>query len=207
MSLRAIFGQSFQIAGLNSFATDDLVNVGAYSGLETSRSDYVGSIGLDLVNGLSATAQGRFDQADFSLQRTDLGLAYSGRRLSTALAYTFVTPQPGYGTDTDRREFKGAASFRFAESWRAFGSIDYDIEDDIIARSAFGIGYDDECTAISLAYTQTRDNVDDAVDWSVGFRISLRTLGDFKVGTDDDIGYNSKLWNNGGRDEDPIEFF
>ncbi|MGO7823063.1 LPS assembly protein LptD, partial [Rhizobium ruizarguesonis] len=40
--LHCIFGQSYQISGQNSFATDDLVNVGADSVLETDRSDYVG---------------------------------------------------------------------------------------------------------------------------------------------------------------------
>ncbi len=33
--LHGIFGQSYQLAGQNSFATDDLVNAGANSGLET----------------------------------------------------------------------------------------------------------------------------------------------------------------------------
>ena len=42
----AILGQSYQVGGENSFAAPDLVNVGAYSGLETPTSDYVGLFGL-----------------------------------------------------------------------------------------------------------------------------------------------------------------
>ncbi|GKX32831.1 MAG: LPS-assembly protein LptD [Rhizobiaceae bacterium MnEN-MB40S] len=203
MSLRGVFGQSFQLAGLNSFATDDLVNVGASSGLETARSDYVGGIGLDLPNGLTFTTQGRFDEADFSLQRLDLGGSYSGRNFSTAISYTSVVPQPGYGTDSYRHEFKGAASVRFAEYWRAFGAIEWDLENDIITNNTWGFGYDDECTAISLAYTQTRDE-NEAVDWSIGVRISLRTLGDFKVGRSEDVGYDSKLWDNNDNGSSPF---
>ena len=41
-----IVGQSYHLAGENSFAAPDLVNAGAYSGLETDTSDFVGLIGF-----------------------------------------------------------------------------------------------------------------------------------------------------------------
>ena len=65
----ALFGQSYQLAGLNSFASPDLVNVGAYSGLETSTSDYVALAGFTSPFGLSASASGRFDEQTFELRR------------------------------------------------------------------------------------------------------------------------------------------
>ncbi len=182
VSLRGIFGQSYQIAGLNSFATDDLVNVGAFSGLETDRSDYVGSVGVDLPNGFSMTAEGRFDETSFTLQRSDVGVSYSGKIVSTSFAHTTVKPQPGYGSTTSRNELKGAASVKFAEYWRAFGSISYDIENKFMADNTIGFGYADECFAITLSYTQQRD-VDSAIDWSVGAKISLRTLGSVNFGS------------------------
>ena len=42
----ALFGQSYQVGGENSFASPDYVHVGAYSGLETPTSDYVGLVGF-----------------------------------------------------------------------------------------------------------------------------------------------------------------
>ena len=42
----AVLGQSYQVGGQNSFAQPDLVNVGAFSGLETPTSDYVGLFGF-----------------------------------------------------------------------------------------------------------------------------------------------------------------
>ncbi len=184
VSLRGIFGQSFQIAGLNSFATPDLVNVGSNSGLETTKSDYVGSIGVDLPNGFSLTAAGRFDEETFALERSDIGGSYSSRAFSTSFAHTTVQPQPGYGSSTSRHEVKGAASFRFAEVWTTFGSISYDIENRLISDNTIGMGYDDECFAIKISYSQTRDS-NQAVDWSVGASISLRTLGDVTFGSGD----------------------
>ncbi|MEM6461947.1 MAG: LPS-assembly protein LptD [Pseudomonadota bacterium] len=184
VSLRGVFGQSYQLAGLNSFSTDDLVNVGSESGLENSRSDYVGSVGVDLPNGFSMTLEGRFSEESFAVERSDLGLIYTSERFSTSLAHTTVEPQPGYGSSSRRNELKGSASVRVAEYWSAFGSISYDIEDDFIADNTIGFSYDDECFVFTLAYSQQRD-VNQAVDWSLGARISLRTLGDIRIGTGD----------------------
>jgi LPS-assembly protein len=184
VSLRSIVGQSYQIAGLNSFSTNDLVKVGASSGLDTSRSDYVGSIGVDLPNGFSMTAEGRFDETSFALQRSDIGASYSNSRISTSVAHTTVKPQPGYGSSTDRNEIKGAASINLTQNWRAFGSASYDIQNDILANNTVGFGYHDECFDISLSYSQTRDS-NQAVDWSFGASISLRTLGDISFGSED----------------------
>ena len=184
ISLRGVFGQSYQLAGLNSYATEDLVNVGAFSGLETSRSDYVGSVGVDLPSGFSMTAEGRFDEEAFTLQRSDLGVSYVQRRFSASVAHTTVKPQPGYGSDTDRNEIKGAASINFGESWRAFGSLSYDIEDSLLSDNTIGFGYRDECIDISFFYRQNRDS-NQAIDWSFGVMLTLRTLGDFNFGSGD----------------------
>ena len=188
VSLRGIFGQSYQLGGLNSFSTPDLVNVGASSGLETTRSDYVGSIGFDLPSGFSMTAAGRFDEETFEMQRSDVGVVYASKRFTTSLAHTNVKPQPGYGSPNQRSEFKGFASINLTENWRAFGSASYDLEDDFLANNTVGFGYYDECIDISLYYTQTRDS-NQAVDWSIGASISLRTLGDINVGSQSIAGF------------------
>ncbi|MGO4841128.1 LPS assembly protein LptD, partial [Rhizobiaceae sp. 2RAB30] len=67
----AIVGQSYHIAGDNSFDNPDLVNVGAYSGLETERSDYVGLVGFATPFGLSASASTRRDVQTLDVRRAD----------------------------------------------------------------------------------------------------------------------------------------
>src|SRR5690606_29177468 len=47
----ALVGQSYHIAGLNSFATPDLVHAGAESGLETDVSDFVAMVGVSSPDG------------------------------------------------------------------------------------------------------------------------------------------------------------
>ena len=43
-SINFLFGQSYQLFGMNSFAVADLTNTGVDSGLQSARSDYVASI-------------------------------------------------------------------------------------------------------------------------------------------------------------------
>jgi LPS-assembly protein len=182
-AVRAIAGQSFHLGGLNSFATDDLVKAGSDSGLETDRSDYVSMIGIDAPSGLTASLSGRFDERTLDLRRADTTLGYEGIRWQTALTYTRIEAQPTYGSRFDQDEIQTAAAYRFHDYWSVFGSVTYDINDEVITRDGLGITYDDQDTLFSLVYQRERDDEDSvANDWSIGARISFRTLGDINVG-------------------------
>lgn len=181
--LRAIAGQSFHLGGLNSFATDDLVKVGADSGLETKSSDYVAMVGIDAPYGLMASLSGRLDEDDLALRRADATVGYLGLTWQAALTYTRIEAQPVYGSPSDQDEIQTAAAYRFHDYWSVFGALTYDINNDVISRNGFGVTYDDQDTLFSIVYQQERDT-DSSVanDWSIGARISFRTLGDIDVG-------------------------
>src|SRR5690606_36149722 len=130
----ALFGQSYQIGGQNSFDTPDLVNVGAYSGLETDTSDFVALAGISSPGGFSASVSGRFDENTFEARRTEVKAAYSGSPVSSTSSYTFIQALPLYGFDTDRHEVSLGASTRLGQNWRLFGSGTYDVENSYLAR-------------------------------------------------------------------------
>lgn len=178
----AIFGQSYHIAGLNSYATPDLVNAGAYSGLETERSDYVALFGLRSPNGFAGSFGGRFDQRSWDVQRFETRAAYTSTPLSLQAKYAFIKAQPLYGFDTDRHQISLGASKQIEEFWRVYGSGTYDIKSDLMVSNAFGIGYDDECFSFALTYSQNRSLVAGTSEIersrSIGFNLSFRTLGD-----------------------------
>ncbi len=182
-ALRAIAGQSFHLGGVNSFASDDLVKAGANSGLETDRSDYVTMIGIDAPSGITASFSGRFDEKNLDMRRADATLGYQGILWQTAVTYTSIQAQPLYGSTTDQDEIQTAAAYKFADYWSVFGSITYDLNSNVITRNGVGITYDDRDTIFSLVYKEERDsNQSIANDWSIGARISFRTLGDIYVG-------------------------
>ncbi|MFC5384373.1 LPS-assembly protein LptD [Aquamicrobium segne] len=178
-SANALFGQSYHLGGENSFAAPDLVNVGANSGLESDRSDYVGMVGFSAPNGISASLSGRFDEENFNVRRTEAKLGYSDEVVSLSARYAFIEKQPDYGFTQDRHEASFGASTQLADNWRIFGSGTYDLEEKLLVKNGIGFGYADECFTFLMTYSQSRDRVDREVSQTVGFNITFRTLGDF----------------------------
>lgn len=179
-----IVGQSYQLAGENSFAAPDLVNAGAYSGLETETSDFVGLIGFATPFGLSASASTRLDEQTLEMRRGELKAGYTGATFAVSARYAFIQAQPLYGFDEDRREMSLGGSARLHENWRVFGSGTYDFEQNVLVRDAVGFAYDDECFTYLMTFSETRDRDTEEVTQSIGFNVSFRTLGDFGSATD-----------------------
>lgn len=179
----AMFGQSYHLNGENSFAAPDLVNVGANSGLESDRSDYVGLVGVSGPSGISASLSGRFDEQTWEVRRSEVKLGYNGGPLALSARYAFIQAQPDYGFTEDRHEVAFGGSAQFAENWRVFGSGTYDLEENVMVKNGIGFGYADECFTYLMTYSQTRDRINKEVSQSIGFNITFRTLGDFGSAT------------------------
>lgn len=181
---QAVFGQSYHLAGLNSFATPDLSQATRNSGLEDDVSDFVGMAGI-AYNGFSLATSARFDKDDFRLERTDVRAGFSQGPLSTSLTFTEIkAPRPNTFDEPDRREITGSAKLKLHDYWSVAASTSYDLVDEKFNRRAFAILYEDECFAFSFAYEHTRDDRDiNARDWKIGARLSFRTLADFQQGS------------------------
>lgn len=182
-STNALFGQSYQIGGQNSFAAPDLVNVGAYSGLETSTSDYVGLVGFNSPSGFSGSLSGRFDEQSFEIRRAEVKAAYSGLPVSLSAKYAFIQAQPLYGFTTDRHEVTLGASTHLNENWRIFGTGTYDLQQSVLVKDGVGFAYNDSCFTYLMTFSESRDSVTKEVSQNVGFNLSFRTLGDFGSST------------------------
>nr|WP_274706828.1 LPS-assembly protein LptD [Allorhizobium sonneratiae] len=190
-TMRSIFGQSYQLAGKNSFATSDLVYAGNESGLEDAVSDYVGMVGLDTPYGVSFSLNGRFDHKDFTVKRTDSDVGYRNDIFKTDMIFSQIAAQPDYGYDTDRQELQNTTSVKIADSWSVFGSLAWDMKNHYISRYGAGFSYDDKSTIFSLVYKYKYDPTSEtANDWSIGARLTFRTLGDVRVGDTDVTTYN-----------------
>ena len=100
--------------------------------------------------------------------------------VSVSGVYSFIEKQPDYGFATDRHEIRGTASVRFAENWRIFGGATHDLTNNVTTRKSIGFAYDDECFTYAMTASEVVNplNEDDR-SRSFGFRISLRTIGDF----------------------------
>ncbi|MDF1607222.1 LPS-assembly protein LptD [Hoeflea sp. YIM 152468] len=182
----AAFGQSYHLAGLNSFATPDLSQATRNSGLEDDVSDFVGAAGFS-IGGFSLASSARFDKDDFRNERTDVRAGLRHGRLSSSLTYSEIkAPRPYVADDEDRRELTAYGSLKVHDYWSVAASTSYDLIDKKFNRKAFALLYEDECFAFSLAYEHKRDdNNTVAQDWKIGARLSFRTLGGLGAGSVD----------------------
>ncbi len=179
-SLDIVAGQSFHLAGQNSFAQRDVVNAGLESGLETDRSDYVASAQFNTGTGLSIRTAGRFDEKNLEVRRAETGITFASPKFSGNINYAFIDAQPNYGFATDRHQVSTSGSIKLGEYWRAFGSVTYDVETSSVIGDSIGIAYDDSCFSFSVAYSENkRQFTGEQVNQAISFSLGFRTIGNY----------------------------
>lgn len=174
----AIFGQSYHLAGKNSFAETDLTGAGADSGLETDVSDFVGALNLDTGKGFSLTSSGRFDKDDFSPNRSDLTASFSKENFNLGLTYSFIEAQSGYGSSSDRGEEVTTSGFyRFNKNWALAGSTIYDLDDKQFSEASSTLTVDNGFGRVEANYSHTFATATTAAEWSLEFNWTLKSYG------------------------------
>ncbi|MDZ7823338.1 MAG: hypothetical protein U5K75_04370 [Ahrensia sp.] len=85
---------------------------------------------------------------------------------------------------SSRQELKASASYNFDRHWSVFGSATYDIENSFLDNYQVGVGYVCDCFNVRASYTEDREP-NQAIQRKYQLFISLRTLGDFGVKSDE----------------------
>jgi LPS-assembly protein len=189
-SFNAMFGQSYQIFGLNSYAVPDLINAGAESGLDKTFSDYVARVMYQPNSVFSFIAHARFSSggydpglgenvAPFTPERLEFETRANFDRWTFQLMYGDYAAQPEIGFLTRREEVLGGAAFKITQNWILFGSVRYDLAVNQFEQTRFGIGYTDDCLLLALNYisSYTYTGTTPTPNSTVMFQFSLRTLG------------------------------
>jgi LPS-assembly protein len=177
---RAVFGQSYQIAGENEFNTDFYRT----AGLATDQSDYVGGLYLQASTYLGFSAQSRFDEKDFSIQRTDLSswARYGPARFR--VNYADVTGEPGLANDEARQEIVTAGTLAVTEYWSLLGNLRYDLALDQTITDGLGLRYQDDCFLVDLTYQRSFiQDQDIRPDERFLVNVSLKYLGSYSYAT------------------------
>ncbi len=192
-------GQSYQLAGPNSYASPDVANTGLGSGLDTRRSDYIARATFSPNSTYSFVAKARFDVDTFNMRRFDLAAHANWGKVEATLLYANYDAQPLIGYYKPREGFGASTKFKFTENWFVNGSIIVDMSRQTyatinnnarqaplfsVAGLGIGAGYTDECTTLAVTYTsilqentlgvQERNN-------TISLQLQLRTLGDARV--------------------------
>ena len=168
---RATIGQTYHLAGRNSFA-------GTRSGLQRNRSDVVVGVALSVPNIAMLSWQGRFDARTLRRrdQQAQLRLTYD--RLSAEINYTRLMEDQENGRSQFNEQYYTTLSWKFDSGLNLYGGWTYSLRDKHVVSRYVGIGYNCDCAQIYLQVTQNyTGKVDAKFDHTFSLGINLYTLG------------------------------
>jgi LPS-assembly protein len=171
--LRASFGESFHIAGENSFVEG--------SGLNGTSSDLVGGLAYQPNDYLRFTYEARVEEDLSRINVQEAMVSLTLDRISGSLAYADVAKAESYGRDDREQQVWGDAVYRLTGAWNVFGGFRYDLEEDTFMEKLIGIGFDCECMNARLTYSEDKDQ-DESVDRTLKLSVELRTIGEMDGG-------------------------
>lgn len=166
---RASMGESFHLAGKNSFASG--------SGLEGSQSDLVAALMVQpwsLLN-LSYEIRAEEDLSKINRQQANLGLTFD--RFAGNLGYAFINKEPVYGRLKDEQWVQADGRVSLNDGWSLFGGLRYDLETMNVDWRTIGVEFDCQCMNFKLAYTGADDDTTHETDHRVMMSIDFATLG------------------------------
>jgi LPS-assembly protein len=179
-SIKFLFGQSYQLFGLNSYAVQDMTNTGLESGLATPKSDYVTSINYSPNRTYTFSTRARLDQATGSLQRFETEGRANFDRWSVGLMYGDYSPQPEIGYLTRREGILASGSVKVAANWVVTGAARWDLVANQINQYVVGAGYVDDCFVLAANYvtsfSYSAGTAPPVLSQAFMLQIGLRTL-------------------------------
>jgi LPS-assembly protein len=151
-SVNVLFGESYQLFGLNSFAVRDVTNTGVDSGLQTARSDYVARVNYSPNRTYTFSVRSRMDEATLNINRFEAEGRASFDRWSVGLMYGNYAAQPDLGYLTRREGLLGSGSIKVAANWVVSGAARWDLEANKLNQYIVGAGYVDDCFVLAANY-------------------------------------------------------
>ena len=196
-------GQSFQLAGRNSYGTPDMANIGLSSGLDTRKSDIVSRFAIAPNSTFSFIAKGRFDPDTFTLRRFDMMANATFGAVSGSVQYARYEAQPLIGYDKRREGVSTGLRYKITPNYFVSGNAIFDLSRSqynllvgghagLFSLAGIGLsaGYTDECATLSVNYTsvyQEKTGIGPVRNQTILVQLQLRTLGETRWQSD--LGY------------------
>ena len=172
-SIRTSLGESFHIAGENSYLVG--------SGLNGTSSDMVGSVALQFNPNITVGYQARWEE-DFSqinVQEASLGLNFS--KFSGSLSYADISAAANYGRPDNEQQMWGDARVYLTDAWSVFGAARYDLQNGNLLDGSMGVTFDCDCMKAELKYSMSHTDqfgvTNNGTEYRVDLSVELRTIG------------------------------
>ncbi|MCK9916331.1 LPS-assembly protein LptD [Microbacteriaceae bacterium K1510] len=180
--VNALFGQSYQLFGENSYAYGGTTNTGLNSGLDTTRSDYVARVSYQPNSIYAFTSRFRFDNDTFEVKRFEVEARANFDRWTAMVLYGDYAAQPELGFLDRRQGIYGLGTYKVDANWVLLGGARYDINAEKFDQTRIGVGYVDDCLILAVNYITSyiySGNVSN--NHTIMLQLSLRTLGGTSV--------------------------
>lgn len=163
--VEGLLGQTFRLKSDPVFAAD--------TGLTGTASDVVGRFSIKFPPFLDLTQRFDIDEGTGTVRRNEVYLTGTYGRSSTQISYVQLSQMLDLPA---REEVNAQADINFYENWQAFAAIRRDLIAQQTLDNEFGLGYEDECLAFSIAYRRkyTSDR-DLPPSTSIILRLNLKT--------------------------------
>ena len=171
--VRTSFGESFHIAGENSFATG--------SGLEGTASDLVGAVAFQINEHATLGYQARIEEdlSRVNVQEATLGLTFD--HFSGSVSYADIAAAANYGRPDDAQQIWADGTYYIDEVWSLFGAARYDLEEGKFMEQSIGVAFECECMKAQIKYSMSDDDEfgveDNGREHRIDLGIELRTIG------------------------------
>ena len=192
-----LVGQSYQLAGQNSYAMADALAAGVGSGLDTRASDYVARLQYSPSSHFSFIAKTQLDPVNFAPRRLDLmGNAIFGN-WEGSVQYARYVAQPQIGYNVNREGLSTSAKIHVTKDYFVNGDVVFDLSRHLyneqfgghapifsVAGVGVGGGYSNDCATVSVNYTSVyqADLFGPAQrNQTLSLSLELRTLGDTQI--------------------------
>ena len=163
--VEALVGETFRLKEDPIFATG--------TGLTGTRSDIVGRFSIKFPPYLDLTHRIDIDAEAGKVRRNEVYLTGIYGRTSTQISYIQLAPALGLAA---REEVNAQMDVNFYQNWQAFAAIRRDLIADQTLDNEFGLGYEDECLGISVAYRRKYiSDRDLPPSTSIILRLNLKT--------------------------------
>jgi LPS-assembly protein len=186
-TVKVLFGQSYQLFGLNSFAVQDATNTGLDSGLQNTVSNYVGGVSYSPNRTYTFSVRTQLDQATWDVQRLEAEAKANFDRWSVSLMYGDYAAQPDIGYLTRREGVLASGSVKLAANWVATGAVRWDLIANNINQYVVGAGYVDDCFVLAAnyvtSYSYATPTTPPVLTHAYMLSVGLRTLANTTSGT------------------------
>ena len=179
-AVKAVFGQSYQLFGLNSYSVKDATNTGLDSGLAKVYSDYVSSVSYSPNRTYTFSVRSRMDEQTWNIQRFEAEAKANFDRWSIGMIYGNYAAQPQLGYLSRREGLLANGSVKIAANWVATGAARWDLVNNNINQYVVGAGYVDDCFVLAAnyvtSYNYSTGTTPPVLGHAYMLQIGLRTL-------------------------------